>query len=48
MPSTSHTGNKMKKFLSAIWNILKEIGRTRAAAAAARSGNFTKSHDLIK
>jgi hypothetical protein len=38
----------MKTFLSKIWNILKEIGRTRAAAAAARSGNFTESRDLIK
>jgi hypothetical protein len=38
----------MKTFLNTVWNILTEIGRTRAAAAAARSGNFAVSRDLIK
>jgi hypothetical protein len=38
----------MKTFLNAVWNILTEIGRTRAAAAAARSGNYTVSRELIK
>lgn len=38
----------MKTFLNSVWNILTEIGRTRAAAAAARSGNFAASRDLIK
>jgi hypothetical protein len=38
----------MKKFFDTIWNILTEIGRTRAAAAAARSGRYAMARDLIK
>jgi hypothetical protein len=38
----------MKTFLNAVWNILTEIGRTRAAAAAARAGEFEISRNLIK
>lgn len=38
----------MKTFFNTVWNILTEIGRIRAAAAAARSGNFEASRDLIK
>jgi len=38
----------MKTFFNTIWDILTEIGRTRAAAAEARSGNFAASRDLIK
>lgn len=38
----------MKAFFEAVWNILTEIGRTRAAAAAARNGHYAMSRDLIK
>jgi hypothetical protein len=38
----------MKTFLNTLWNILEEIGRTRAAAAAARSGRYALARDLIK
>jgi hypothetical protein len=38
----------MKTFLDAVWNILTEIGRTRAAAAAAREGRYALARDLIK
>jgi hypothetical protein len=38
----------MKKFLDAVWNVLTEIGRTRAAAAAARAGEFEISRNLLK
>lgn len=37
----------MKKFLNAVWEILEEIGRTKAAAAAARTGNFAESRRLM-
>lgn len=38
----------MKQILSKLWDILTEIGRTRAAAAAARSGNFAESQKLMQ
>lgn len=38
----------MKSFLNAVWEILTEIGRIRAAATAARAGNFTAAIHLIK
>lgn len=37
----------MKTFLNAVWNILEEIGRTRAAAAAARDGHYELSKKLM-
>ena len=38
----------MKQFFNTLWDILTEIGRTRAAAAAARAGEFEVSRNLIK
>lgn len=38
----------MKTFFNAVWDILTEIGRTRAAAAAARVGDFEIARNLIK
>lgn len=38
----------MKKIISAIWNFLLESGRTRAAAAMARSGNYAEAQNLMK
>ncbi len=38
----------MKTFLNKVWDIMTEIGRTRAAAAAARAGEFEISRNLIK
>ena len=38
----------MKKFLNKLWQILEEIGRTRAAAALARSGNSAAARNLMK
>lgn len=37
----------MKTFLNALWEIFTEIGRTRAAAAAARSGQFETARELM-
>lgn len=38
----------MKMIFTAIWNFLQEVGRTRAAAAMARSGNFSAAQEMIK
>ena len=38
----------MKKFLNKVWQILEEIGRTRAAAAMARSGDVVAAQHLMK
>lgn len=38
----------MKTITTAIWNFLLATGRTRAAAALARSGNYAAAHDLMK
>lgn len=38
----------MKAFFNAVWQILEEIGRTRAAAAAARLGDYAASKDLMQ
>jgi hypothetical protein len=38
----------MKTFLNAVWEILTEVGRTRAAAAAARVGEYDVARNLIK
>ena len=38
----------MKTFLNKVWNFLLETGRTRAAAAMARSGNFAGAKELMK
>lgn len=38
----------MKTFLNAVWEILTEVGRARAAAAAARMGEFDSARNLIK
>jgi|LauGreDrversion4_2_1035121.scaffolds.fasta_scaffold335867_3 hypothetical protein len=38
----------MKTFLNAVWEVLTEIGRTRAAIAAARAGQFDIAKALMK
>lgn len=37
----------MKKFFNAVWHILEAIGRTRAAAAAARDGHYELSKKIM-
>lgn len=38
----------MKMIFTAIWNFLLATGRTRAAAALARSGNYAAAQEMIK
>ncbi len=38
----------MKSVFNTIYNFLQEIGRTRAAAAAARAGEFEIAKNMIK
>jgi hypothetical protein len=38
----------MKTFLDKVWYFLQETGRTRAAAAMARSGNFAGAQELMR
>jgi hypothetical protein len=38
----------MKSFFNTIYNFLEEIGRTRAAVAAARAGQFDIAKALMK
>lgn len=37
----------MKTFFNTIWGILEKIGRTRAAAAAARDGHYELSKKIM-
>jgi hypothetical protein len=38
----------MKSILNTIYNFLLEVGRTRAAVAAARAGEFEIAKNIIK
>jgi hypothetical protein len=38
----------MKTFFNAVWDLLIEIGRVRAASAAARAGDFEIARSIIK
>lgn len=38
----------MKSIFNTIYNFLLEVGRTRAAVAAARAGNFEIAKNMIK
>lgn len=38
----------MKSFFNTIYNFLLEVGRTKAAVAAARAGEFEIAKNIIK